>query len=81
MKKCLTQVAADVRVATEVRGRGCMQSLELNIQARPVVDAALKRGLLLNSTQEVVLRLLPSFLIKKEHVDEMAETLRAVLTA
>jgi predicted acetylornithine/succinylornithine family transaminase len=81
MKKCLTQVAADVPVATEVRGRGCMQSLELNIQARPVVDAALKRGLLLNSTQEVVLRLLPSFLIKKEHVDEMAETLRAVLTA
>jgi acetylornithine/N-succinyldiaminopimelate aminotransferase len=81
MKKCLTELAADIPVAKEARGRGCMQSLELTVPARPVVDAAMDRGLLLNSTQDVVLRLLPSFLIKKEHVDEMAETLRAVLTA
>lgn len=81
MKKRLTRLANDIPVAKEARGRGCMQSLELTIPARPVVDSAMKRGLLLNSTQDVVLRLLPSFLIKREHVDEMAETLRAVLTA
>jgi acetylornithine/succinyldiaminopimelate/putrescine aminotransferase len=68
-----------VPVIKERRGRGCIQSVELTIPARPVVDAAMQRGLLLNSTQDVVLRLLPSFIIQREHVDLMVETLEQVL--
>jgi acetylornithine/succinyldiaminopimelate/putrescine aminotransferase len=56
-----------------------MQSLELSIPARPIVDAAMQQGLLLNSTQDVVLRLLPPFIITNEHVDQMAEILERVL--
>jgi acetylornithine/succinyldiaminopimelate/putrescine aminotransferase len=56
-----------------------MQSLELSVPARPIVDAAMKEGLLINSTQDVVLRLLPPFIITKEHVDRMADILERVL--
>jgi acetylornithine/succinyldiaminopimelate/putrescine aminotransferase len=79
MKQKLETIVARVSVAKEARGRGCMQSLELSIPARPIVDAAMKEGLLINSTQDVVIRLLPPFIITREHVDQMVETLERVL--
>jgi predicted acetylornithine/succinylornithine family transaminase len=79
MKQKLQAIVDRVPVAKEARGRGCMQSLELSIPARPIVDAAMQQGLLLNSTQDVVLRLLPPFIITNEHVDQMAEILERVL--
>jgi acetylornithine/N-succinyldiaminopimelate aminotransferase len=81
MKQRLAGLKTRVPAIKETRGRGCIQSAELTIPARPVVDAAMQRGLLLNSTQDVVLRLLPSFIIQKEHVDQMVETLEQVLRA
>jgi acetylornithine/succinyldiaminopimelate/putrescine aminotransferase len=79
MKQRLADLRSRVPVIKETRGRGCIQSVELATPARPVVDAAMQRGLLLNSTQDVVLRLLPSFIIQREHVDLMVETLEQVL--
>jgi acetylornithine/N-succinyldiaminopimelate aminotransferase len=79
MKQRLADLRSRVSAIKETRGRGCIQSVELAIPARPVVDAAMQRGLLLNSTQDVVLRLLPSFIIQKEHVEQMVETLEQVL--
>jgi len=55
--------------AKEVRGRGFIQGIVLDIPARPIVDEALAEGILLNSTQDTVVRFLPPFLLEEKHVD------------
>jgi acetylornithine/succinyldiaminopimelate/putrescine aminotransferase len=66
-------------VAREVRGRGLIQGLQLNIPARPIVEQALAEGVLFNSTQDTVLRFLPPFLLEEKHVDKGIRTLKRVL--
>ena len=63
----------------EARGRGMIQALELTVPARPVVDAALGEGVLLNVTQETTLRFLPSFLLEEKHVDKAIRVLKKLL--
>jgi len=63
----------------EARGRGMIQALELTVPGRPIVDAALPEGVLLNVTQETTLRLLPPFLLGEEHVDKAIRVLKKVL--
>jgi predicted acetylornithine/succinylornithine family transaminase len=71
----------DLPVATEVRGRGLLQGLELTRPARPVTDAALEHGLLLNATQGSVLRFLPPYILETKHIDQAMKVLREVLLA
>jgi len=66
-------------VVREVRGRGAIQAMELNIPARPLVEQALAEGVLFNSTQETVLRFLPSFLLEEKHVDRGIRVLKKLL--
>ena len=47
--------------AKEVRGRGFIQGIELEIPARPIVEQALAEGVFFNSTQDTVVRFLPPF--------------------
>ena len=56
--------------ATGVRGRGFIQGIQLEIPARPIVDAALAEGVLFNSTQDTVVRFLPPFLMEEKHIDK-----------
>ena len=75
----LKTVAAKSKLAREVRGVGMMQALELTIPARPLVERAMAEGVLLNSTQETVLRFLPPFLLEEKHVDKGIRLLRKLL--
>jgi predicted acetylornithine/succinylornithine family transaminase len=65
--------------AKEVRGRGFIQGINLEIPARPIVDAALAEGVLFNSTQDTVVRFLPPFLLEEKHVDKGIRVLRKLL--
>ena len=51
------------------RGHGLMQGLELSFDAAPVVEAALRRGLLVNRTAQTVVRLLPPLTVGEPDVD------------
>ncbi|HEY5163698.1 MAG TPA: aspartate aminotransferase family protein [Terriglobales bacterium] len=75
----LNRTRVDFDVVREVRGRGMIQALELNVPARPFVDAAIQKGLLINATQDVVIRLLPAFLLEEKHVDKAMKVLRKLL--
>ena len=66
-------------VAREVRGRGLIQGLQLDVPARPIVEQAFAEGVLFNSTQDTVLRFLPPFLLQKKHVDKGIRVLRKLL--
>ena len=66
-------------IAREVRGRGLIQGLQLDVPARPIVEQALAEGVLFNSTQDTVLRFLPPFLLQEKHVDRGVRVLKKLL--
>jgi acetylornithine/N-succinyldiaminopimelate aminotransferase len=65
--------------AQEVRGRGLIQGLQLDMPARPVVEQAMSEGVLFNSTQDTVVRFLPPFLLQEKHVDKGIRVLKKFL--
>jgi acetylornithine/succinyldiaminopimelate/putrescine aminotransferase len=65
--------------AQSVRGRGFIQGLVLDIPARPFVEQGLAEGVLLNATQDTVLRFLPPFLLEEKHVDKGIRVLKKLL--
>jgi predicted acetylornithine/succinylornithine family transaminase len=65
--------------AKEVRGRGFIQGINLEIPARPIVDEALAEGVLFNSTHDTVVRFLPPFLLEEKHVDKGIRVLKNLL--
>jgi acetylornithine/succinyldiaminopimelate/putrescine aminotransferase len=65
--------------AREIRGRGFIQGLALDIPARPIVEQALAEGVLFNVTQDSVLRFLPPFLLEEKHVDKGIKVLKKLL--
>lgn len=68
-------------VIREVRGLGLMLGIELDRPGAPVVQEALKRRLLINCTQEKVLRLYPALTVTKKEMDEGLSILDKALTA
>lgn len=64
-----------------VRGRGLLQGLVVNVDAKPIAAKCVEEGLLTISTNDEVLRFLPPFIIEKEHVDEAVGILRRALKA
>ena len=77
----LAKLRAELPVIQEVRGDGLIVAVELSTSGKAAVRQALEGGLLLNCTQDKVLRFLPPLIIEKEHVDEAIEILRPVLAA
>jgi acetylornithine/N-succinyldiaminopimelate aminotransferase len=75
----LKALATNSPVAKEVRGRGFIQGINLEIPARPIVDEALGDGVLFNSTQDTVVRFLPPFLLEEKHVDKGVRVLKKLL--
>jgi predicted acetylornithine/succinylornithine family transaminase len=57
-------------LVVEVRGAGLIAGLDLNVDAAPVIQAALERGLLINRTAGTVVRLLPPYIVTEREIDE-----------
>lgn len=70
------ELQSKFELVESTRGRGMIQAIELRVPARPVVDAAMRDGILLNVTQERVLRFLPPFLLEEKHVDKAVKFLK-----
>lgn len=66
----------------DVRGKGLMLAAELDSAdlAKLVVAEMLKRHVIINCTSDTVLRFLPPFILKKEHVDTAIAALDEILT-
>jgi predicted acetylornithine/succinylornithine family transaminase len=75
----LQQLVQSYGSAREVRGRGFIQGIELEVPTRPIVEEALAQGVLFNSTQDTVVRFLPPFLLQEAHVDKGIRVLRKFL--
>ena len=66
-------------LVTDVRVKGTMIGLELGVEGGPVVQACLRRGLLINCTHQTVIRLLPAVTIADEQIDDGCDILDEVL--
>lgn len=76
----LAERLAQMPHAAEVRGRGLMRGLQLDVPiATQVVDAGLEAGLVLNHIGDSILRFLPPLVVTSEQVDEMADRLAPIL--
>lgn len=78
LKEGLAALAKKFDFITEIRGEGLMLGVQLSVDGAPYVAEALKRGVLINSTHETILRLLPPFLIKAADVKEFLKRMETV---
>jgi acetylornithine/N-succinyldiaminopimelate aminotransferase len=67
----------------EIRGMGLMLGMNLDSpdRAKAVVAQLLDRGILINRTQDTVLRFLPPYIIQSTHVDLVIRALDSALTS
>jgi len=65
----------------EIRGLGLMIGIELTAAAPSLVSDALAAGLLINVTQERVVRLLPPLILSDAEADELVERLATLIRA
>ena len=79
LERRLRALALRHPIVLEVRGAGLMRGLELRIDATSVVDAAREQGLLVNRTNEKVVRLLPPMTITTTEIDRAVDILDKVL--
>ena len=65
----------------EVRGQGLMIGMEMESAdlAKQVFQQMLKLGTIVNRTDETVIRFLPPFIIKKQHIDTAVKQLDQIL--
>lgn len=66
----------------EVRGMGLFIGMELDSaeMAKGAVAAMLEKNIIINRTNETVLRFLPPYIIEKKHIDQVIKELDGVLT-
>ncbi|MGB6133335.1 MAG: aspartate aminotransferase family protein [Acidobacteriaceae bacterium] len=78
----LEQLARKHAAITEVRGLGLMLAAELDSAelAKQVLAEMMQRRILINRTSETVLRFLPPYILRREHVDEAIAALDEILS-
>jgi acetylornithine/N-succinyldiaminopimelate aminotransferase len=66
-------------IIKEVRGMALMRGVELTIPGTAIADEAREKGLLINCTQEKVLRIMPALIVTKKQMDQALAILEEVL--
>lgn len=80
LERRLRALALQHQAIVEVRGAGLMRGLEVSTDAMAIVNDARDRGLLVNRTDEVVVRLLPPLTIDTGEIDRAIEVLDGVFS-
>ncbi len=65
-------------IIKEIRGKGLIIGVELNIEGKEIVMSCLDRGLIINCTRDTILRFLPPINVKKEDIDECFDVLESI---
>ena len=81
LRKGLLQLQKKHPMIREIRGLGLMIGVELDRPGAPVVKEALRLGLLINCTQEKVLRMYPALTVTKKEIEQGMELLDQAMSA
>ncbi|MDP8262768.1 MAG: aspartate aminotransferase family protein [Candidatus Ancaeobacter aquaticus] len=79
LRKQLEYLADSYPIIRDVRGLGLMIGVELNADGVEIAKACTERGLLINCTNQVVLRIMPALNVKKSEIDSAVSILDGVL--
>jgi predicted acetylornithine/succinylornithine family transaminase len=74
----LTELARHHGFIKEIRGFGLMIGVELDIPGKEIVTEAMEEGLLINCTHDVVIRMLPPYILTEQDVDRAIDGLSRV---
>lgn len=66
---------------TEIRGRGLMWGIETTLLTKDILTAGYQEGILLGSSGDHVVRLLPPFIVEEEDIDQGVSILDRILGA
>jgi acetylornithine aminotransferase len=77
----LKQRLSAIAGVKEIRGAGLMLGIELTKPCAELVKQALAHGLLINVTNDKVVRLLPPLIWRREHSDQLLNTLCPLVEA
>ncbi len=69
----------EIPIVKEIRGKGLMWGIELNIKVREILEELIERGIVALSAGENVLRLLPPLIITQEELELSIENIKEVL--
>ena len=75
----LKKLQQKYKIIREVRGKGLMLAIKLDIEAADIVNECLQRGLLINSTGGKTLRFVPPLIITTQDVDQAIGVLDEVM--
>ncbi|HEY4513770.1 MAG TPA: aspartate aminotransferase family protein [Candidatus Paceibacterota bacterium] len=78
LREKLNELKKKFPVIKEVRGVSLMLGLELNIAGKTIYEECLKKKLLINCTQENVLRIMPPITVSKKEIDSAVRILDEV---
>ncbi len=79
IRERLEVARTSIPIIRELRICGMMIGIDLTVPSTPAVGKAMERGVLLNATQDTVVRLLPAMNISREELDQGLDVLISVL--
>jgi predicted acetylornithine/succinylornithine family transaminase len=77
--KKLYELKGKKPIIKEIRGKGLMIGIELSIEGKEIVEQCLKAGLLINCTQDSVLRIMPGMIVTKKEIDKAMAILEKII--
>ncbi len=80
LKSRLLALKEEYSFVKEVRGIGLMLGMELDRFGANIVDRLREKGLLINCTQERVLRIMPAMIVTKRQIDQAVRILDQVFS-
>jgi len=78
--KKLTELKNKHSIIKEIRGKGLMIGIQLNIKGKDIVENCFKEKLLINCAHENVLRVMPAMIVTKSQIDRAVGILDKVMT-
>lgn len=81
LQKELKKWQSEFGIIKEVRGKGLMIGIELKVNSHPFFEKAFERGVIVNSTHNNVIRIMPALNIKKEEIELGMSILKEVFAS
>ena len=75
----LNELKKKKSIIKDIRGKGLMIGVELNVEGAAIVEACFKERLLINCAHGNVLRLMPGMIVNKKQIDKAIEILDKVM--
>ena len=79
MKQRLEDLRQNHRCIKDVRGRGLILGVEMDMEVRDIINRCIEEGFLVGSAGTHVLRFLPPLIVEKGHVDQLVDVLNDIL--